>query len=131
MFFSYIMLASDIYTVTRLLQHSTFQCGCCPHPHTAFFSTPTPALSICLLTSKLFFGKIFWIFFWLVIIWTVHLNVWMTVQVRSLLEILCGVWTTTTTTVVVHTLWWCGNSLTVTKKYLSSSKSLKKLVKWQ
>ena len=30
------MLASDIYTVTRLLLHSTFQCGCCPHPHTAF-----------------------------------------------------------------------------------------------
>ena len=24
----------------RLLPHSTFQCGCCPHPHTAFFPHP-------------------------------------------------------------------------------------------
>ena len=25
---------------SRLLPHSTFQCGCCPHPYTAFFSAP-------------------------------------------------------------------------------------------
>ena len=51
------------------------------------------------------------IYFALVIIRTVHLDVWIIVQVRSFLRILCGVWTTTTTTVVVRTLLWCGNSL--------------------
>ena len=45
------------------------------------------------------------------IIWTVHLDVRITVQVWSYLGKLCGVWTTTTTTVVFRTLLWCGNSL--------------------
>ena len=43
------------------------------------------------------------------IIGTVHLDVRITVWVRSFLRTLCGVWTTTTTTVVVRTLLWCGN----------------------
>ena len=51
-------------------------------------------------------------FFQILIIGTVHLNVRITVRVRSFLRILCGVWTTTaTTTVVVCTLLWCSNSL--------------------
>ena len=62
-------------------------------------------------TSKEIEKKFLKIYFALVIIRTVHLDVWTTVSVRSFLGILCGVWKTTTTTVVVRTLLWCGNSL--------------------
>ena len=59
-----------------------------------------------------FFSIFFFSIFWLAIIGTVHLDVRITVWVRSYLRIMCSVWTATTTTiVVVRTLLWCGNSL--------------------
>ena len=57
------------------------------------------------------FLESFFNFIGLVTIWTVHLDVRLTVQVQSFLRIRRSVWTTTTTTVVVRTLLCCGNSL--------------------
>ena len=56
------------------------------------------------------FLESFFNFIGLVTIWTVHLDVRLTVQVQSFLRIRRSVWTTTTTTVVVRTLLCCGNS---------------------